>query len=245
MSKLVSTVVVRTVNGRAEGADEFVEVEGQKFVKGEDGKPKLGEDGKPVPFVEKKQETIDPAKADLVALAKVNPAVAKMLADTAEAKRIADEAAVTDETRKTEEAKKNGQWQQLAEENSKKLETANAKIVELQGQLAKYSQSVEEILTQVLATIPKEKHSLIPADYSNRQKLEYIMANAKMLGATVTNLGTKIDKSDVVPPGTEEEKLVTEIEELRKKPTRTASEDALMYDKAKLLKQLRAAKGNK
>lgn len=246
-TKLSSEVVVHAFNGDVEDAPKFVEVDGKKFVDDGSGKAKLGDDGKPVPFEEKKVEApkIDNvAEADLEALAKVNPLVAKMLSEKSDAeKKLADQIKADDDA-KRKTAEKNGEWQKLAEEERQKREKAEADLATKTEQLSKYVGSVESILKDVIATIPKEKLTLIPDGFSPRQKLEYITKNAKLLGAKVAinTTGEKVDGSDGAPAVTDEEKLVKEIEELRKKTPRTASEDKLMFEKASALKALRAKK---
>lgn len=249
INKNVAEIIVHGFNGFADdGAEKFVEVEGKKFVDDGTGQPKKDEAGNPVPFVEK-QKPADGFKveeADLEALGKVNPHVARMLED---AKKRADEDAKRDEEGKKkaeEEAAKKGEWQKLADERAAKLADADEKMKQKDGLLAKYKGTIEGILKKVLVSIPKEKQSLIPADYSERQKLEYIVNNAEVLGATsILGKGGDVPPNDRTPSATDEDKIVDRIEELKKKGgTRTAVEDKEMYDLAVKLKGLRLEKQN-
>lgn len=240
-----SEVKIHAFNGNVEDEVKFVEVDGKKFVDDGSGKAKVGEDGNPVPFEEKKQdvppviEKVD--EADIETLAKVNPHVARLLADKKKAEDDLQAQAVADSQRKQKELEEKGEWQKLAEERAKEIEILKGDLTKASGQLGKYVGSVEAILKDIIATIPKERISLIPADFSPRQKLEYITKNAKLLGAKVAVNSTSegVDKNDDTPNVTDEEKLINEIEELRKKTTRTAVEDKLMFEKASALKALR------
>lgn len=239
--------IVHSFNGNIEGEDKFVEVDGKKFVDDGSGKPKVDDKGQPVPFVEKKADDIKIDKldeADLETLAKVNPHVARLLADKKKADEDLQAQQVAESKRKQKELEEKGEWQKLAEERAKEIEILKGDLTKKGEQLGKYVGSVENILKDVMATIPKERQSLIPSDFSPRQKLEYITKNAKLLGAKVAinANGEKVDTNDDTPAVTDEEKLVKEIEELRKKTNRTASEDKLMFEKASSLKALRAKK---
>jgi hypothetical protein len=240
-------VKVHSFDGNIEEADKFVEVDGKKFVDDGSGKAKLGDDGQPVPFVEKKADEFkidNVSEADLEALAKVNPHVARMLADKTKAEQDLKDKEVAESQRKQKELEEKGEWQKLAEERQKEIDILKGDVSKKDEMLGKYKGSVEAILKDVIATIPKERLSLIPADFSPRQKLEYITKNAKLLGAKVAinQTGEGVDKNDGSPVVTDEEKLINEMEELRKKSPRTASEDKLYFEKATQLKALRAKK---
>jgi ABC-type phosphate transport system auxiliary subunit len=236
------TVIAHSFNGNVEEVPKFIEVGGQKFVADEKGQPKVGEDGKPVPYVETVPPKVeDLSNADLEVLAKVNPFVAKMLEDKKKLEDdLASKAKTEDEKHQKELAEK-GEWQKLAEEREKDLATIRADLAKKEDMLGKYVGSVESVLKEVLATIPKENIVLIPADYSPRQKLEYITKNAKLLGAKMNTIkGDKVDKSDDTPTATDEEKLVSEIEEFHKRAaTLTKAEQTTYYEKTQELKILR------
>lgn len=242
-----SVVVTHIFNGNADEDVKFVEVEGQKFVDDGTGKPKVGDDGKPVPFVEKKQD-VPPAikveEADLETLAKSNPHVAKLLDEKRQ--READDAKSAEERKKAEEedAKKKGEWQKLADERGAKLTEAEGKLKTKDEMLGKYVETTKAVLAKFLALVPKERQSLIPADFSERQKLEYVMTNLEALGVTSAfGKGGDIPKNDDAPNATEEGKIVARIDELTKKGgARTRAEDSEMFELAGKLKAIRQKK---
>lgn len=224
--------------------EKFVEVDGKKFVDDGSGKAKVDDKGVPVPFKEAVPQ-LDLSTADIEALAKVNPKLAKFIADSADAsKRLAD-IATAEEEKKRKDAEAKGEWQKLADEAMGKQKTAEALVKQKEEQLGKYVETVEKVLSGLIATIPKENVALIPADYSARQKLAYIIENAKLLGAKVAPPVDGVDKSKGAPDATAEGALVAEVDALLKKKPRTASEDTLLWEKSKQLKELRLANQKK
>ena len=247
-------VSLHSLNGHEEDI-KFVEVEGAKFVADEKdpAKPKLDDKGEKIPFVEKKpgeSDKVDESKLGeltIEELAKLSPAAAKLLEEKT-AREAADKKREADEAAKAEEdAKKKGEWQKLAEERGVTIETLKKELGTKEEILGKYVGSTKQILAEVMKTIPKENVGLIPESFSPREKLEYITQNAKLLGATIVGSGKggKVDKNDADPNATDEEKLATEIEELRKKPNKTQTELNVMFEKAQQLKKLQTAKKNK
>lgn len=232
------TLVTHAINGNIEEEVKFVEVEGKKFVDDGSGKPKVGDDGQPIAFVEKKGNDTDPASQSLEELAKTNPAIARIL----EEKKVADQkiadAEKAEAERKRQEAEKNGEWQKLADERQAEIDRLTSDIAKKDSMLGKYKGSVESILKEVLATIPKDKQSLIPADYSPRQKLEYITKNAKVLGAKGVNAGEKIEGSDKQPDLNEKEKLTNRLKELLGKKDKTPEEQRELSKVATDLKKI-------
>lgn len=223
----VTEVVLHKFNGFEEQV-KTVEVDGKKFVADDTDptKPKLDDKQQPIPYVEKKADVKieDLSKAQLEDLAKVNPHVAALL-DADKKRKEDDEKAANDRKKKEEDdAAKAGEWQKLAEGRGTELETTKGTLKQKEEMLGKYVETTQKVLDGLLKTIPKENLSLIPSDFSPRQKLEYIIANADRLGAKVNAAGGKIDKSDDTPAGTDEDKLLARITELQKKATdRTAT----------------------
>jgi len=238
------------VSHRFNGNADFIEVDGQKFIPDETDptKAKLGADGKPTPYVGKK---VDPAlpkiddlsTADLEALAKVNPKVAKMLADNVDSqKRESDRIAAEDEA-KRKDAEKNGEWQKLAESERVKRETAEKELAQKNEILGKYVGSIETILKEVLATIPEANRGLIPEKFSPREKLEYITANAKLLGAKIVGGTGTIPKNDATPNGTDEDKMVARLQVLIALGNkRTSTENQELRELGTKVTELRKAK---
>lgn len=241
-------------NGHADEVVEFVEVDGAKFVKGEDGKAKTGEDGKPIPYVAKekievkddkgvKVDITDYTNAELEELAKVNPKVKKMLDDKAASdKKIADQEAA-EAKRKEDDLKARGEWQKLAEDAQSKATGLEEKLKEKEEMLVKYKGTVEGVVDSIIKTIPEDKRNLVPAKFSPREKLEYIVQNAASLGATVSfTQGGKPDKSDTDTGNlTEDQKLVKEIADIEAKATKTPEDWTKHLELSKKLKDLRGA----
>lgn len=229
---IVTKVVLHKFNGFEEEV-KTVEVDGKKFVADETdpSKPKLDDKQQPILFVEKKVEVPkieDLSKAELAEIAKHNPALAKLLDDNKK-RAETDAQAEKDRIAKEEkEAEEKGNWKTLAETRKSDLDKMTGERDQKEEQLGKYVKTTEAVLKGLLESIPKENISLIPADFSPRQKLEYIIANASRLGAKVNAIGGKIDKNETEPTGTDEDKMVTRIEELSKKATaRTATNPEL------------------
>lgn len=245
----LSQIVLHSYNGN-EDEVKVVEVDGAKFVADDTdpSKPKLDADQKPIPFVEKKVEDIkieDFSKADLEQLAKVNPKVAEML-DSIK-KRDEEDGKKAEEAKKKEDeaAAKNGEWQGLAEKRGTELETTKGTLKQKEEMLGKYVETTQKVLDGLLKSIPKENLTLIPSDFSPRQKLEYIIANAARLGAKVNAAGGKIEDNEEHPAGSEEDKLVARIEELTKKATdrtATATELAELRQMGSKLTEIRRKK---
>lgn len=251
-NKYVTEVVSRKFNG-FEDAPKFVEVDGKKFIADDTDatKPKLDDKQQPIPYVEKKADDIkieDYSKAELADLAKVNPKVAALL-DAQKKREEDDEKAKGDQKKKDEEAaEKNGEWQKLAEGRGTELESTKGTLKQKEEMLGKYVETTQKVLDGLLKTIPKENLTLIPADFSPRQKLEYIIANSERLGVKVNAAGGKIDKNDETPAGTEEEKLVARMTELQKKATdkvATNAELAELRQVGSKITELRRAKAAK
>lgn len=225
--QFVTTIVSHNFNGN-EVEVKTVEVDGKKFIADETDptKPKLDDKQQPVPFVDTKvvPKIEDLSKADLAELAKVNPHVAKML-DDAKARTEADEKAAAEKKAADEKAAgEKGEWQKLADTRAQELEGTKGTLKQKEEMLGKYVETTEKVLKGLLATIPKENVSLIPADFSPRQKLEYIITNAARLGAKMNAVDGKIDKNDLTPNGTDEDKLMARMAELTTKANaRTAT----------------------
>jgi len=224
----------------------IIEKDGNRYVADKDGKV-LEEDGKPVVYDPAKHKDADPdfSGLDLETLSKSNPHVARMLQEKTEADKKAKELADAEEARKQKEAQEKGEFQKLYEEAEAKRKEVEGNLKGLKEGLEKRDETINLVLKQALEQIPKEKQSLIPAEYGPAKKLEYILANAAALGAeTVLKKGSEVPKNDKAPVG-DEATLVAEIEELMKKQGRTRTEDTLLCEKSKKLKELRAAKENK
>lgn len=217
-------------------ADEkFVEVDGKKYLSDDGKEPKKDDKGQPVPFVEKKDESnkFDASKASLEELANVNPTIKKMLDDQ-------KQAAIDAKKKEDEDLAKKGEWEKIATDTKKALADAEIELSKKSDIVGKYIESVKKVLANVIETIPKEKRGLVPASFSPREQLEYIIENAALLGAKVTNAkGGDVPPNDGKPDATAEEKLVNEVNELIKKgATRTPTENQLLWERSQSLQKL-------
>lgn len=231
-----------------------VEIEGKKYVAdpADPTKPKLGDDQKPVLFTETNEPVVpkieDVGKAELAELAKVNPHVAKMMED---AKNRSDSDSKAEKERKDKEEKEaaaKGEWQALATTRGTELETTKATLGQKEEMLGKYVEMTKTVLAGLMKSIPKENLGLIPAEFSPRQQLEYIVANAERLGAKVNAIGGPIEKSEVKPEGTDEDKMVARISELTKLSQERKATSVQLVELAELgskLTALRREKGAK
>ena len=262
MSNQIETTKVVTYfqNGNEDDA-KFVEVDGVKYQPddADPTKPKMGDDDKPIPFKEEapaetpeEKKVREAAEAEaakgnktLEELAKDNPAIQKMLDEKnqleADKKKADADAAKAAE----EAAEKKGEWKTLAETRKAEADKLTAELAQKEEILGKYVNSTKAILKDVMATIPEENRGLIPDNFSPREKLEYISKNAKVLGAKVGKTGGGVNPNDGDPAPTEEAKLVTDIEDLRKKENKTQADHTKIFELSKKLKEVRAAQQGK
>jgi hypothetical protein len=234
---------------------KFIEIDGAKFEADDNGKAVVGEDGKPKPYVEPKAEdkktdegknNIDPAKADLTELAKVNPTLAQFMQEAEEnRKKLADgDKAKEEAERKALEEK--GEWQKVAETEKQKREKIEADLARANELLGKHKTTIEGALKSLLAEIPAERKSLIPDGFTERQQFEYIIKNAELLGVK----GALYKKGAPVPqnqdnPQDELEQAEKKFDELvAKKKDRTKAEENEMLDLAKKIKELKEKKAD-
>ena len=195
----------------------------------------------------KQEDKKEPQKVSIEELAKTNPELAEMLKEREEMKQKETERMEAERKRQEEDAQKKGEWEKLYGDSKKRVEELERDIDTTKKQLGKYAQSTKEILENTLKSIPADRHSLIPDSFSPREKLEYIMKNAKLLGASVTSAGAGVPKNDDGAPVNEEAKLIVEINDLQtksQKQTLTPAEQTAFYEKAKQLKALRLKKSS-
>lgn len=263
MSKNLKTeVVLYHLNGCEEDA-KFIEIDGEKFeVDPDDATKPKQVDGKNVPFKEEEkapeetpeEKKIREAKEEaekggksIEELAKDNPELQKIL--DANKKREADDKKAEEERKKKEEeeAEKKNEWKDLAGSRKTELEAKTKELEQKEEILGKYVNSVKSVLKDVMATIPKENVGLIPDGFSPREKLEYITKNAKVLGAKITGSGGGVSPNDKDVQPTDEAKLQSEIDDLRKKPEleKTKADHTKIFELSKKLKDLRAANQGK
>lgn len=208
----------------------------------------LDDKGDKVPFKETpadkppEEKPVDVSKMSVEDLAKINPALAKALEDGETAQKTLTDKEKEEKEAKEKKEEETGDWQKLAIERKTKvdsLENDNKKKDEL---IIKYKGSVNKILESAMEQIPEENRGLIPADFSVRQKLDYINANAKVLGIkTLVNVGDgKTPEGDETKIGTKEQQLVKELSDLMKKENKTPAELDSMHTLSKQIKEERA-----
>ena len=227
---------------------KFVEIDGKKVEANDAGEAIKNDKNEYIPFVEDGKGA-DDKKVDetsIEKLAETNPAVAELLKQKLDAdKKLSDQEAEASRKRQ-EDLAKAGEWEKLAKERENEIARLQAEDKKKGELLGKYQGSVNSILAETLKTIPKDKLGLIPEDFSARQKLEYITKNAKLLGATTAIKGDKVEGHDDTPNLSEEQTLQKELQALIDKGgKRTASEDQLMTEKSRKLKEIRQARQNK
>lgn len=149
-------------------------------------------------------------KEELIPRARMDQLYARLQDETRARKEL--------ETWKKEQEEKamreNNQFKELAEKRDKELAEANAKLAEV-GELEK---TLQNYLTAEMETIPDERKELIPANYTTKQKIDYIIKNRALLcEAKNTQPPQNIDKSKRQPSvdGLDEKKA--RLEELKQK----------------------------
>lgn len=234
--------IVRTFNGHASEDTKFVEVEGKKYIDDGTGKPKVDEKGEKVLFVEKQIE--DLSTVELEELATKNPHVKKMLEERKAREEADKNAEIERKKKEDEEAVKKGEFQKLADERQKELDKKTTELDNAGKMLANYKKTVENILNSILPTIPKDKLGLIPENFSARERLEYIIKNADVLGAkTPMNKGGEVKKNDDNPVLNDLEKMQSRFDELLKKGSaKTNIEYAEQAELATKIKKARTEK---
>jgi len=180
---------------------------------------------------------IDLETADLEALAAVNPAVAEVLKRQKEAEEAQAAAA-------RQKAEEEGRLKDVIAEQDKKLAELQKKAKDNHELATKYAETVKNLVDETIKKLPEDKRNLVPSDYSPRQKLEYLTANAKWLGISPVGAGDGAVPPSTPPPGDERSQVIADIEALHNKSTDgtiTALERELLYEKSKKLKELNAA----
>jgi len=243
---VIETVIVRhNLNGFEEDAEKFVEIEGKKYVQdpNDPAKAKLGDDGKPVEFVEKKKDdnTPDVSKMTLEELGEKNPAIKGLLEKMNGFQSAEEERRKKEEEEAEKKAKEAGEYDKVIADKDKKLSLAGEELKKSKENYDKAKNTLQVILDKVTSTIPEDKRGLVPSEFSTRQKLEYIMANAEVLGADVSlNKGGEVKNNDNKPNLSEEATLAKEVNEMLAKETLTQAEQDILWQKSVKLKELRA-----
>jgi hypothetical protein len=230
----------------------FITIDGVKYKvdPSDSTKALLDSEGKMVVFEEPAPagDKPDLSKLSLEELRKANPEAAKALQDLDDLRKANEDAQNKKQEENDKALQEQGKWQELAESNNKKRKDAEEIARKANETLGKYKDTMGTILENFMQGIPEDKKALIPQDYSPRKKLEYITANATVLGANISpiNKGAGIPKSEDKPDLDEEAKLSKEFDELMAKGrVRTPMETQRMMELAKKIKELRTANATK
>jgi hypothetical protein len=244
---------------------KYIIIDGVKYQldPNDNTKALLDDKGEKVPYVEP-QETeeekkereekekkeaegkTDLSKVSLEDLKKANPEVAKLFSSVGDMQAKLDKLAKDEEDKGRNKKKEEGKFQELFEEAETKRKEAEGRATKADEILGKYKSTVNGVLEETLKSIPAERHSLIPADFSARKKLEYINTNAKVLGVVVGGKGSPIPKNDDDINLDEESKTQKEYDELLKKgKDRTPLENKKVVELARKIKEIREANANK
>jgi len=214
---------------------KYVEIDGKKYQADEKGDVIKGTDGNPVPFVETPPAPPAPTD-DLAKLAETNPAVAKLLQERNDAaKALADKLAADEEAARKDSEKK-GEWEKLAKDEEQRRKNAETLANERADMLGKYKGTTKLVLDALLAQIPEDKRGLIPTDFHDRQKLEYVIANAKYFGVSVTNAVPPVPPGEKPPQAGDLASLKAKFNELVVKKDKSPQEQAELDKVAKQLK---------
>ena len=106
----------------------------------------------------------------------------------------------------------NKQFQELAD----KYKTENEDLKKQVESKKTLEETLENILTESLKTIPEEKQKLIPTTFSVKEKLDYITANKSFLTASNNATGENLPKNNKDAAMTDLDKLKTRYDELMK-----------------------------
>lgn len=222
---------------------KYIEIDGVKYQvdPNDPSKPLIGDNGEKVLFVESEPPAPTPpvdtppkwsedmSDEDLEALAKTDPALARLIREKRKLAEDADAAAQAAAEDHRKQLEKNGEFQQLAKEADDDRKEAVRKMNENNAILDKYKSTVSMIRDKMFEQIPAEKQSLVPTG-SARKQIEYILANAKHLGVSVISKGSQVPKNDDKPPVDDEQKDRTRFQELLDKDQLTPSESREMSE---------------
>lgn len=136
-----------------------------------------------------------------------------------DAERRAEEAEKKLKERDEEDQRKRGEFEKLADGYKSKAETTEKELAEAKKAREEDEKVFEDMLAKELEGIPDDRKTLIPEDYSTRQKLRYINANREALSASKGGKAPEKGKPDSngKKPDDELATLEAEREELFKK----------------------------
>jgi hypothetical protein len=164
-----------------------------------------------------------------------------------DAERKAEELETANRKREEDEARAKGEHEKLANGYKAELETTKTEAERLKKEREEDDKVFEQLLAGHLAQISDENKSLIPEEFSVRQKLTYIEKNRDRLlkGAAKGEPGQP--KGDDKNPSDEQSKLQVEFDALKEKATKNGgalygADRARYMDLNRKLMEMKAAK---
>jgi hypothetical protein len=195
------------------------------------------------PANEDKPDVVNMSEDDIAKEAENSPVLARVLAERNEAQRKLSDAETNHQKELDELAKNDKGFGSLYKTEVEKNTKLESELNKANSLLREYKTSLDNVVSEFLKYIPKEKQSLIPADYSAKKKLEYILSNATALNVdSILVKGSKVPKNENEPELSREQTLVKEINELMAKPKLTPTEQSLLNEKSRELKSIRGIK---
>lgn len=239
-----------------------VEIDGNAFVEdpNNEGEPLTTDDGEKVPYSERdkvadkfsdEDNDADKSKDDDKDLSNIpfdelkekHPKVAEKLKEAKKYREQLEDIKKKQKEREEQKKKKKGKYEELLKEKEKELEEIQSENKKRKSLLSKHKETIDRILEDIEEQIPEERRTLIPSNFSNRQKLEYIVENAEHLGAKVAiNKGGDVPSNQDNPPLDREGKLQKEFQELMNKDDLSVREDQKLRELSKKLKEIRKSK---
>ena len=192
----------------------------------------------PAPVVPKVSENMTDEQIE--ELAKSDPALAKILRENKALRTTAEATASQAEADKKAEMEKNGQFQELAAQADREKDIAVQKQKEAEALLEKYKTTVNTIKDNMMSQIAADKQSLVPEGSAGKQ-IEYILANSKHLGVSITSKGSPVPKNEDAPiddEGTDRKRF----DELFEKDDLTRQEQAELNELSRKVKAYDTAK---
>lgn len=231
---------------------KYIEIDGVRYkVDPNDSTKPLMVDGQMVKYEEEAPEPIPPTTTpvkvhdnmsddEIEALAKTDPALARILRDNKRLKEDKVKAEADAAQARKAEMEKNGEFQKLAEEAERDRDKAISEKNEALAMLEKYKTTVNTIRDNMMSQIAPEKQSLVP-EGSARKQIEYILANAQHLGVSIIAKGSPVPKNTDEPKD-DEGRDRKRFAELMEKDNLTRNEQNELNDLSKKIKSYDAKK---
>lgn len=106
----------------------------------------------------------------------------------------------------------NKQYQELAD----KYKTENEELKKQTENKKSLEETLENILTETMKSIPEEKQKLVPINFTVKEKLDYITANKSFLTVSNNTTGENLPKNNKDAAITDLDKMKNSYDELMK-----------------------------